>query len=230
MKELQQIVNEQINAMIMSGSIEQMIAQKLNATINECVSDAMRSYGEFGKSIKLKIEESINASLSQVTIPEYNKFISDIVMESYTQAMNETSKAHMKELLDQHLAPVEKEMTAQKLLEKIEGYWQDEAREHGYEEIGIEWERRGGAIYMKVIHPEYNWKSITLTFYSHNEDNSDIYRIGYINEDKKQISGCRTGATYALGLAGFFYKLYCAQTKITGFDDVYGDDIYVGFD
>ncbi len=230
MKELLQIVNEQINTMITNGSIEQMIAEKLNSTINECVSDAMRSYGAFGKSIKLKIEESINASLSQVTIPEYNKFISDMVMESYTLAMNETSKAHMKELLDQHLAPVEKEMTAQKLLENIEGYWQNEAREHGHEEIGIEWERRNGAIYMKVVHPEYNWKSITLTFYSHNEDNSNIYHIGYINEDKKQISGCITGATYALGLAGFFYKLYCAQTKITGFDDVYGDDIYVGFD
>lgn len=230
MKELQQIVNEQINAMLTSGSIEQMIAEKLNSTINECVSDAMRYYGDFGKSIKSKIEESINSSLSNITIPEYNKFICDMVIESYTQAMNESSKAHMKELLDKHLAPVAKEMTAQQLLEQIEQYWQEDTRENGHHKINIAWSRRTSAIYMKVINPEYEDQSIEVTFYNHRENDSNTYHIGYIKEDENKISGCITGATHALGLAGFFYKLYCAQTKITGFDDVYGDDIYVGFD
>ncbi len=230
MKELQQIVNEQINVIVTSGSIEQMIAEKLNATIKESVRETMQSYGSFGKSIKSKIEESINSSLSNITIPEYNKFICEMVMECYTQAMNETSKAHIKELLDKHLAPVAKEMTAQQLLEQIEQYWQEDARENDHHKINIAWNRRTKAIYMKAINPEYEDQSIEVTFYNHREDDSNTYHIGYINEDKKQISGCITGATYALGLAGFFYKLYCAQTKITGFDDVYGDDIYVGFD
>ncbi|MCX9562876.1 hypothetical protein IG518_10180, partial [Vibrio cholerae] len=52
MKELQQIVNEQINTMITNGAIEQMIADKLNVTVKECINEAMRSYGDFGKSIK----------------------------------------------------------------------------------------------------------------------------------------------------------------------------------
>lgn len=83
---IQTIVNEQINSLIGSGAIEQMIAEKFNSTVKECVSEAMRSYGDFGKSIKAKIEESINASLSEITIPEYNKFISEVVMENYTEA------------------------------------------------------------------------------------------------------------------------------------------------
>ncbi|MBF4425259.1 hypothetical protein [Vibrio anguillarum] len=230
MKELQQIVNEQINTMISTGAIEQMIAEKLNATIKECVSDTMRSYGDFAKSIKGKIEESFNASLSEITIPEYNQFISDVVIESYTEAMNTTAKAHMKALLDEKLAPVPKEMTAQALLDEIQKHWADDVRQYGHEEIEIEWEESDNAIFLKAIHPEHDWNFIKVTCYNHREPDSKTYHIGYINQDDKAISGCITGATYALGLAGFFYKLYCAQTKITGFDSVYGENIYVGWD
>ena len=230
MKELQQIVNEQINTMITNGAIETMIATKLNETIKECVNDAMRSYSDFGKTIKEKIEEAINADLSSVTIPEYNTFISQLVLESYTETMNEQGKAHMKELLDKHLAPVPKEITAQDLLDKVKSYWADEARQNGHEEIEIEWEQQDTAIYMKVKHPEYDWQFIKVTFYNHSEADTNTYHIGYINEDDKTISGCITGATHAMGLAGYFYKLYCAGTKITGFSKVYGEDIYVGWD
>ncbi len=54
--------------------------------------------------------------------------------------------------------------------------------------------------------------------------------VGYISEDSRTISGCITGATYAKGLAGYFYKLYCMETKITNFDEVFGDSVYVGYD
>lgn len=230
MKELQQIVNEQINAMITNGDIETMIATKLNETIKECVSDAMRSYGDFSKTIKAKIEEAINADLSNITIPEYNTFISQLVLESYTTTMNEQGKAHMKELLDEHLAPVPKEITAQGLLNKVKEYWGDSAREDGHEEIEIEWEEGSTAIYMKVKNPVWDNQFIKVTFYNHREADSNTYHIGYINEDDQAISGCISGATHAMGLAGYFYKLYCAGTKITELSKVFGDDIYVGFD
>ncbi|WP_332404513.1 hypothetical protein [Vibrio metschnikovii] len=230
MKELQQIVNEQINTMITNGAIEELIANKLSSTVSECIDDAMKSYGNFGKAIKSKIEESINASLSQITIPEYNKFICDAFMESYVQAMNDTAKSQMKEILDKVLAPVPKEITAQDLIDEIKSYWGDSARENHHEEIEIQWEQSDNAIYLKVINPEHDWESIKVTFYNHREADSSTYHIGYINEDDKTISGCITGATHALGLAGFFYKLYCNNTKITGFSRVYGEDIYVGWD
>ncbi|WP_417536369.1 hypothetical protein [Methylophaga sp.] len=230
MKELQQIVNEQINTMITNGTIENMIAEKLNNTIKECVDDSMKCWGDFGKGIKAKIAESINCSLSRVTIPEYNTFISQLVLESYTEAMNEHGKAHMKELLDQHLAPAPKEITAQDMLNEIKKYWEDSARENDHDEIEIEWKERDSAFYMKVKHPEWDWQFIEVSFYNHSEADENTYHIGYINEDDKTISGCITGATHALGLAGYFYKLYCAKTKITGLSKVYGEDIYVGWD
>lgn len=230
MKELQQIVNEQINTMITNGSIEKMIATKLNETIKECVNDAMRSYGDFGKTIKAKIEDAINADLNNVTIPEYNTLIAQLVLESYTEAMNEQGKAHMKELLDTHLAPVPKEITAQQLLNEIQKHWENSIREDGGDEIEIEWGESSSAVYMKAKNPCCEWNALKVTFYNHGEPDKDIYHIGYINEDDKTISGCISGATYALGLAGYLYKLYCAGTKITGLSKVYGDSIYFGWD
>ncbi|CAH8235505.1 hypothetical protein [Vibrio aestuarianus] len=229
MKELQQIVNEQINAMISAGAIEQMISEKLQETMKNGVDKALSSYGDFGKSIQAKIEASINASLNQVTIPEYNKFICDVVLESYTEAMNATAKARMKELLDEKLAPVPKEMKAQALLDEIQSYWGEDAHSNGNDEIEIQWEEHNSAIYLKAIHPD-DITFIKISFYNHCEPDSKTYHIGYINEDDQTISGCITGATHALGLAGFFYKLYCAGTKVTGFDAVYGENIYFGQD
>ncbi|HGE5984791.1 TPA: hypothetical protein ACGG8H_003386 [Vibrio cholerae] len=230
MKELQQIVNEQINTMITNGAIEQMIADKLNVTVKECINEAMRSYGDFGKSIKGKIEESINASLNHVSIPEYNKFISDLVLESYTEAMNSCAKEQMKKLLDEHLAPAPKQMTAAEVLSEIRRYWEDEAREYGHYQIEIDWEKRDTAIYMNVKNPQYDWNFINITFYNHAENDPNTYHIGYISEDERTISRSITGATHALGLAGFFYKLYCASTKFTGFDEALYENIYLGDD
>lgn len=144
--------------------------------------------------------------------------------------MNATAKAQMKKLLDEHLEPVPAEMTAQELVDEVQNYWGNEAREKGYEEIEIDWDERDGTIEFKAKHPHWDWKFISVTFYNHREANNATYHIGYIAEDDRTISGCITGATHALGLAGFFYKLYCAGTKITGFEKVYDDNIYIGWD
>ncbi|USD68100.1 hypothetical protein [Vibrio sp. SCSIO 43136] len=230
MKELQDIVSNQIAAMIEDGTVEEMIKNKLQSTIQDVISDSMRSYGDFGKGIRSKVDESLNASLSKVSLPEYNKFIADTILESYAEGLNAHAKEQVKSILDEKLAPAPKVISAGELLATIGRHWEDDARNNGHEEIEVEWDSRENTICITATHPEYDWKKVKVTLYNHSQDNKRNYTIGYINEDNRTISGCITGATHGYGVSGYLYKLYCAGTVITELDDEYGESIYVGFD
>lgn len=95
-----------------------------------------------------------------------------------------------------------------------------------FDEIKECWEESNSAIYMTIKHPEFDSDTLKVTFYNHCEKNCQ-YHIAYINEGDKRISDSITGATHAMGLAGYFYKMYCRQTKISGLQDIYGENIDV---
>lgn len=228
MKELSEIVNTQITSMIEGGAIEEMIAERLNTAIKEAIDGSMRGYGDFGKAIKEKIESSLNHAIDNVTFPEYNKFVSDVALEAYGEVLNGQAKNQITNMIKEQLEPVPLEITAQDLMDKISSFWGDDCRHEGHDEIEIEW-NDGSGVHLKIIHPEYDWQTIKISCYDHND--TDTFHIGYIYESSKgKLSGTLDGATQCNSLANYLYKLYCAQTQITNIGDVYGDNIYIGRD
>ncbi|MFM2589432.1 hypothetical protein [Vibrio sp. TBV020] len=225
MKELQQIVNDQINTMIETGAIEKMIEERLNQAVKETVNKSMCSYGDFGKALKGKVEESLNNAITHVTLPEYNKFIADVINESYSKVLEDNSKKQLVELITDTIEMPEAQISMQDLLDEVARCWGEEAG-HYSDSIEIEWSDSHG-IHFTLKHPEYDWQSIKVVMYDHGE--SGVYTIGYISSverGKKYTSVL--DSTYAIGLPGYLYKLYCAKTKIIDVSDVYGDDIYLG--
>lgn len=226
MKELVEIVNNQISSMLNEGVIEEMIQERLNEAIKEAINQSMRSYGDFGKALETKISEPLNHALQNVTLPEYNHFIANAVSEAFIETLNESGKAHVLEIMSNKFKPVPKELTAIELLEEIGSYWRDEARNHGHEEIQVNWDRSDDIYYLEIVHPKHSWNSLRVTLFEH--QNQGQYYIGYINEDDVTISRCISGATHALGLTGYLYQLYCAGTTVTGLETEYGKNIYIG--
>ncbi|RDH41624.1 hypothetical protein [Zooshikella ganghwensis] len=224
MKELQEIVNNQINSMITTGAIEEMIAIQLSGCIKGCIESTMREYSEFGKDIKNKINVSLCNALAHVTLPEYNKFVSDTVIELFGQVLETESKKHLETLLAKSLGSVPESIKASDLLEEVRAFWESDAEEHQQIEVG--WDDFDSAIYVRFINPEYSFKSVRISCYNHGEQSDKHYHIGYISEQLNgQISGPAYRSTYASGLTGYLYRLYCAHTVITDFDEVYGENI-----
>ncbi|MCL1124203.1 hypothetical protein [Shewanella surugensis] len=229
MKELHDIVTNKIGNMVENGTIEQLIENKLESLLAETVNDAMKSYSSFGKALKESIEKSIGTSLSQVSFPEYNHFVSQLVVEKYSEVLSKEAANNIDVLLKDELKPVPDVIDAQALLDETKEYWEESAHSEGEEEIDIKWDESDSAIYMTLKHPEYESNNIKISFYNHGEE-SGVYHIGYINKDDRPITSGIGHATHAMGLAGYFYKLYCKQTKIHGLSNIYDEAIYVGFD
>ncbi len=228
MKELHEIVNSHMTSIIENGTIDDMIAERLNKTIKETLADSMRSYSDFGKVLKEKMNESLNQAIDNVTLPEYNKFVSDVAIQAYEEVLNEQAKPQIIEAIQQHLEAVPKTITAQQLLDKVAEFWREDCEKGDHEEIEIEWSDSHG-MHLKIIHPEFQWETIKMSCYDH-KDAGDFF-IGYLHEESAgRLSGTLNGATRDGGLRGYLYKLYCAGTTITNFDDVYGESVYVGWD
>lgn len=226
MKELNEIVTTKLTAMINDGSIEKMIEERLESLMQDTIKSAMGSYSGFGKSLTKSIEDSIGISLHKVSFPEYNHFVAQLVQEKYGQALDQHAAPLLEELLKDALSPVPAELNAQKMLDEVKSCWEDDARNEGHDVIEIEWSEQNASIYMTLKHPEYEADTLHISFYNHGETEGQ-YHIGYINEGKQRISGSIKGATQAMGLASYFYKLYCRRTKISGLKDVFGMDIDV---
>ncbi|GAB3528572.1 hypothetical protein [Photobacterium alginatilyticum] len=227
MKELNDIVTTKLATMIDDGSIEKMIEGQLEKLMQSTIKSAMESYSDFGKSLTRTIEMSIGTSLNQVSFPEYNHFVAQLVQEKYGQALDQQAAPLLEELLKNELSPVPEELDAQEMLEEVKRCWKESAHEaHAYE-IEIDWDEHGeDTIFMTLKHPEFESDNIKVTFYNFRETDGNFH-IGYISESDNRISGSISGATHAMGLAGYFYKLYCRKTKISGLQNIYGDNIEV---
>ncbi len=217
MKELNDVVSTHLNQMCTDGTLEGMIQKQVERLISELVNESMRTYGSLGKAIKEKLDESLKISLSDVTLPEYNRFIGEALLQSYEQAMNTQCLEKMKVLIGKTLEPVKAEISAEEFLEGIKGAAHDWDMDTG--EIALDWDERDhySSIELKINNETH------VTLYDHHIKGQ--HHIGYLANDSHVFSGPLFDSTHCFGIDAYLYKLYCARTQITNLSSVYGMSI-----
>ncbi len=220
MKELNDVVSTHLNQMCTDGSLEKMIQEQAEKLVNDLVKESMQSYGPFGKAIRKKLDESLQNSLSYVTIPEFNRFIGEALIQSYEHVLNVHAVDKVKELVDYNLHPVKAELTAQEFLDGIK----DAARhwDLNSEELVLDWDMHGDSSAITLI-IENNTR---VTLYDHKSSNE--HYIGYLSNDSYVFSGPLFNSTHCFGIDAYLYKLYCSRTQIKDLMSVYGDNIWIG--
>jgi len=219
MQEMTNLINQRMNHLTESGELEKMIDAQLKKTLTSVLEDSLRSYSAFGKAIGEKLDESLAGAINKISFPEYNKFVGDTCHQIISQRLQTEATAAIQERLKDALQPVPTTMTANEFLEELGGFIEQDHEDVEFEDgpyLPIEWDR-------------YN-QSITLTvpgigrvvFYDFDSDKEDGHHIGYIEDDSEhRITADLGGATHTYGAIGWFYKLYCTGTHITGLDRAY---------
>jgi hypothetical protein len=233
MQEFTNLVTTKTQALIDNGTIDNMIESGLKSMIADIIKDTFRSYSDFGKVIKEKIEASINVSLQQITFPEYNLFIKDVALNCFNKILKENVAQQLSELITDSLPPVEKTEKISTLLNRIKESWIDDARRSGKDSIAIEAKQNddGDALYITFHHPEFEFEDIKISLYNWKKTG---WHIGYIFEDGaiggKTLTGkyYRRAATTGHEITGFLYQYYAMQTIFEL--DVEVEDIYIGDD
>lgn len=214
---LVETVEATLTEMVTGNVVKEIITKQLESTVTDIVSNSMRSYSKFGKAIEDKINNVIEIAASNIELPEYNKFISEMVVKQFDKVLGEQAKTQIQELINNELGCIEKgiitckQLQAQ-LVEHFENQDHDDCKE-----IEVQFsESEYGAIYIHIKDEE----EIKLTLYNHGHRKSENgYYIGYMetgfNWSKRSTNNPLPLSTYCMSkLERYLYRLYCSETRI----------------
>ena len=231
---LVETVNASLIEMIQGDAIKVMIENQLSSTIKSVIGSSMREYSDFGKVIQEKINAVINVAASNVELPEYTKFVSDVVLEQFDTVLQEQSRLQLTGLIEKQLGTLPSGvMMADQLFQKIVDSFTPEE----YEEertISVELIRSdSSAIYIKTNDEEKS-EEIKISLYNHRAEDSNMFYIGYIDAgsswNKRTTKDSeKSFNTHCMDeIQKFLFRLYCAQTNIDMTDMSDFEDFIVG--
>jgi len=232
MKELSEIIKEKTSEMISSGKVEEIIAQNIETSIKAAIEESLRSYSDFGKSLKSAVNDAIACDQRQIELPAYNLFVQEVAHKKFMEVMHADAADHLEKLIGEVVKPIKKHEKTSVLLEQIKEILQEKAIENGHDQISIDssYNDDETAIYVKFNDPEYENESVKLTLYNFNHNKENTWHIGYINTNDTCITrGSKKIAGSGFGyLSDLLFKYYAMQTEFE-MDEEF-EDIYVGID
>lgn len=210
---IQEQVQSALNNIVASGTIEEIIAKKVEKTIEDILTDSLRSYSDFGKKLEEVVKQSLKIDLSKVSTLGYQQIVVDIVKQKLQEATLKHISEPIEKAINEVIAPIEKR--TYKLSEIIEKYKEYEWDSSDDDEIEIS------------FHVEYSeYGSIYIGF--DKKRNKERYSCEYqFSIDKKdqaiwmfEIKGWKPqrGDLRASSIHGsfdhFIFNLYASQCPI----------------
>lgn len=225
MDKLSAVVAKKATEMSEDGTIERLIEKSVTKTIESAIEKALQSYSAFGKEITKKIEEACQIASSNVTLPEYNVYITEVIQKQFSQVLGETTAKHLEQLVNKIVSPVNKDCKISELLDQVQELWGDLARSQNQDEIEIitEYSDDDKAIYVTFVHPE-DGEETKATFYKFS---GHTYHIGYINERGVPITNKPTdrAKSYSNDICDLLFKYWAMRTEFELDVDI--ESIYV---
>ncbi|MGD9172157.1 MAG: hypothetical protein PVI97_19225 [Candidatus Thiodiazotropha sp.] len=133
-----------------NGSIEAVIEKQLLETVKNIVHDQLRSYSDFGKALKQKIDDELRIDLQHITFSEYNQVVLNLVQGQLNNAVTGEAHQKLKDDLDELLETPPKEIRLSDVIDK-------------YKEESSEFDRDGAERITLIIEPkEYGQIAIAL--------------------------------------------------------------------
>ena len=132
---IQEQVQSALNNIVASGTIEEIISKKVEKTIEDILTDSLRSYSDFGKKLEEVIKQSLQIDLSKVSTLGYQQIVVDIVKQKLQEATLNHISEPIEKAINEVIAPFEKR--TYKLSEIIEKYKEYEWDSSDDDEIEI---------------------------------------------------------------------------------------------
>lgn len=118
--DIEKAVQEKFYVIAQSGVIEEAIKEQLEKSIKSMISDCLKEYSDFGKTIKKKIKESLNLGNMDLDLPSYNQLVCNWVTEIVNQQIITDSKAQIQKNIKMFFKPLKKlEYKISEIIEKF---------------------------------------------------------------------------------------------------------------
>jgi hypothetical protein len=171
---LEETVQEQLDLIVSAGKVQEIIKAQLEKTLQSIISDALTSYGDFGKELKLVVNDALKINLSNVGVLEYNKIVTDIVKSELDKSLFASVIGPIQSQLSSYITDLEK--TEWKLSEVIEKFTQS-----------LKQDSSEGEITLIVTDTSYGYRHIYFDEKADKEKYQCAYQLD-VNKDNKVYS------------------------------------------
>lgn len=134
--DLKELVINSFDNIAAGDFIQKTIEEKLKDSIKRSIDDIFGSWSEFSKDLKKNIENTVKVSMSDLSLPEYNKIILNIINSYVDECIYKEGLEKMKADLSQMLVG-KTECTLSEIVEKLKNEFKDDAKEEEWGEITL---------------------------------------------------------------------------------------------
>ena len=242
MKDLQKAVETAMVSLNETGAIEKMIEAQLADTIKSIVNDQLRSYSDFGKKLKEKIQKELCIDLHKVTFEEYNQTVLNLVEGQLNNVVTGEAQEKLKRDLSELFRKTPKEITLSQVIEKFMEesveYDRDSAKKIAliierkkYGSIGIALHPKGTKGYKEEDITSWTDCDLFMTVTPEDDDDDTRCKLDYTN-DRSSLRPHEFMPTCLRGTSRLLYQLYCAGSTLVldkgldpeDYDIYYGED------
>jgi hypothetical protein len=123
MEQLNTAVTAALTEMTASGTIEKLITERVEKTVETAISDALRSYSDFGKQVDAAVKKSLAINTDELDIPQYNQFILSVLQTKIDEQLNIVGKEKIERDMEELLSgAAPKEVKLSKLIEDFKEF------------------------------------------------------------------------------------------------------------
>lgn len=166
-----------------SGELEKIVEKRAIKMMEEVVDDHMRSYSDFGKSLKEHVGKALAFDMSRLNLEQYNHMVLKIVQRQLDHGLYARGEKQITDTMSKLLEVPPEEM---KLSELIEDFI-----EHSIDKSEVP-----------------NYETGEITFHCEEEDFTYLkgyYKVAFDTEKNKDIHDCEY--KFSIDDKGFIYGL-----------------------
>jgi len=150
--ELEKVVQEEFNKIVENGTVQKIIADNLEKTIKDIISNSVRSYSDFGKSLEAVVSKALDVDMSRLQLLEYNTIVTTIIREELDKSLYDNVREPIIDSIREITGVLEKK--EYKLSEVIDLFIKDQQEEED--------RSYSGEITLDVEYSSYGYKHINF--------------------------------------------------------------------
>lgn len=201
---------------IIAEKMPSIIENKVEKMLESIIEDTFRSYGDFAKAIKEKIQEELDISLIKFDLVDYNALVAQTIKNELNGVVEIESLEPIKKLVRSVTGRMEKK--EMKLSEVID-HFMSLVAEDAYENSGevsihvIENAEQKWHTVSLDLEPNQSPEKCAIEFLIHSDQEIFIFRLKTTWQyNKSKINPVK--ATQLKAIEHYLYRLYSGQVKI----------------
>jgi len=209
MKELEDAMVAAFRKMAKAGTIQEIIEKQISKTVEEILSNALKSYSDFGRNMEKVVKESMNVDLKGLGLSGYNDIILKIIKTKIDNGMETFGKAQIEKDLEELLKAPPAEIKLSELVEQLKQDAIGPDRQCGECTCIIEWSNTDG--YGRIyLDEDYMKEKRSCAYELAFSKDGEVYSFSIEGRDPSKKIFC--GPFY--GFERLLFQMYTAKTKL----------------